>query len=37
MSSSLTDSYMEHYYFHLIDELRKYDYIKEKINKLETS
>ena len=32
--SSLTDSYIECNYFHLIDVLRKYDYMKEEINKL---
>ena len=36
-SSSLTDSDIERNYFHLIDVLRTYDYMKEEINKLETS
>ena len=37
ISRSLTDSYIERNYFLLIDLLRKYDYMKEEINKLETS
>ena len=37
ISSSLIDSYIERDYFHLIDVLRKYGYMKEEINKLETS
>ena len=37
ISSSLTDSYIEHDYLYLIDVLRKYDYMKEEFNKLETS
>ena len=37
ISMSLTDSIIECDYFHLIDVLRKFDYMKEKINKLETS
>ena len=37
ISSSLTDSYIECNYFQLIDVLRKYDYMKEEINKLENS
>ena len=36
ISRSLTDSYIERNYYHLIDVLRKYDYMKEEINKLET-
>ena len=37
ISSSLTNSYIECDYFHLIDVLRKYDYMKEEINKLANS
>ena len=37
ISMSLTDSIIECDYFRLIDVLRKFDYMKEKINKLETS
>ena len=37
ISMFLTDSIIECDYFHLIDVLRKFDYMKEKINKLETS
>ena len=33
----LTDSYIERNYFLLVDVLREYDVMKEKINKLETS
>ena len=33
-SSSLTDSYIERKYFLLIDVLREYDGMKEKVNKL---
>ena len=36
ISRSLTDSCIERNYYHLIDVLRKYDYMKEEINKLET-
>ena len=36
-SRSLTDSYIERDCFNLIDVLRKYDYMKEEINKFETS
>ena len=36
ISRSLTDSYIERNYYHLIDVLKKYDYMKEEINKLET-
>ena len=36
ISRSLTDSYIEHKYFNLIDVFRKYDYMKEEINRLET-
>ena len=34
---SLTDSYIGHNYFLLINLSRKYDYMKKKINTLETS
>ena len=37
ISMSLTDSFIECDYIHLMDVLRKFDYMKEKINKLETS
>ena len=37
ISSSLTESYIEHNYFLLIDVLREYDNMKEEINKLENS
>ena len=37
ISKSLTDSYIERDHFLLIEVLRKYHDIKEKINKLETS
>ena len=36
LSRSLIDSYIEHDYFNLIDGLRKCNYTKEEINKLET-
>ena len=36
ISRSLTDSYVEHNYFHLTDVLRRYDYLEEEITKLET-
>ena len=36
ISRFLTDSYIERDYFNLIDMLRKHDYMKEEINKLET-
>ena len=36
LSRPLTDSYIERDYFNLTDVLRKYDYVKEKINKPET-
>ena len=37
ISSSLTNSYIECDYFLIIDALREYDGMKEKINKLESS
>ena len=37
ISRPLTDSFIEHDYLLLINMLREYDYIKEKVNKLETS
>ena len=37
ISRSVTDPYIERDYFHLLDVLRKYGYMKEEINKLETS
>ena len=37
LSRSLTNSYIERDYFHLMDVLRKYSYVKEEIKKLETS
>ena len=37
ISRSLTDAYIECDYFFLVDMLREYDNMKEKINKLETS
>ena len=37
ISGSLTDSYIERDYFDLIDVLRKFDYMKEEINKRESS
>ena len=37
ISSSLTESYIEHNYFLLIDVLREYDNMKEEINELENS
>ena len=36
LSRPLTDLYIERDYFSLTDVLRKYDYVKEKINKPET-
>ena len=36
LSRPLADSYIERDYFNLTDVLRKYDYVKEKINKPET-
>ena len=36
ISSSLTDSYIERDYFQLVDVLRKFDYMKKEIKKLET-
>ena len=37
ISSSLTDLYIKRDHFQLIDVFKKYDYIKEKINIIETS
>ena len=37
ISRPLNNSYIERNYFLLIDVLREYDNMKEKINKLETS